>query len=60
MRAKIIQAWPDLIPFGTVQTLTFETSVSTVKGRYLMNTLLVPLQVIFGTKPFLFSSTISL
>lgn len=48
--AKVVKAWPNLLPFGTITRRTTEAPVSAVLGHDLVNALFVSVEIIVGTE----------
>ena len=48
--AEVVQARPDLVPLGTVVASASEAAIDAVRGDDVVQTLLVPVQVVPGTK----------
>ena len=50
--SEVVQAGPDLVPLGTVAASASEAAIDAVRGDDVVQTLLVPVQVVPGTEAY--------
>lgn len=48
---EVIEPWPDLVSLRAVVACALETPVDTILRNDMVDTLLVPVEVVFGTEP---------